>query len=138
MKKACRMKVYPISLSIFCLPEMKQLRKQCFLLFIFSLRILEPWSSFWYWPITEIFFIRALLKNYSVSNKFFLFLLLFLAQQDEQENLKRNSVEEEMLTWQDYKAMPFTQCVSCNWISSPIITLVLTERDSRNFTGRIN
>lgn len=33
--------------------------------------------------------------------------------QDEQDSLRRSkSVGEEMLTWHDYKAMPFTQCVS--------------------------
>lgn len=31
--------------------------------------------------------------------------------QDEQDSLRSYS-EEDMLTWQDYKAMPFTQCVS--------------------------
>lgn len=31
--------------------------------------------------------------------------------QDEQDSLRTNS-REEFLTWQDYKAMPFTQCVS--------------------------
>lgn len=31
--------------------------------------------------------------------------------QDEQDSLRTNS-GEEFLTWQDYKAMPFTQCVS--------------------------
>lgn len=32
-------------------------------------------------------------------------------EQDEQDSLRSNS-GEEFLTWQDYKAMPFTQCVS--------------------------
>lgn len=33
--------------------------------------------------------------------------------QDEQDSLRRRrSVGEEMLTWHDYKAMSFTQCVS--------------------------
>jgi len=31
--------------------------------------------------------------------------------QDEQDSLRTKSAEES-LTWQDYKAMPFTQCVS--------------------------
>lgn len=38
---------------------------------------------------------------------------MLLIKQAEQESLRSSSSEEEeMLTWQDYKAMPFTQCVS--------------------------
>lgn len=33
-------------------------------------------------------------------------------EQVEQERFRNSSGGEEMLTWQDYKAMPFTQCVS--------------------------
>ncbi|XP_020537210.1 abietadienol/abietadienal oxidase isoform X2 [Jatropha curcas] len=35
----------------------------------------------------------------------------YTAMKDEQDNLGTNCVGDELLTWQDYKAMPFTQCV---------------------------
>ncbi|KAH9725046.1 cytochrome P450 superfamily protein [Citrus sinensis] len=65
------------------------------------------------------FIINLLFAGNETTAKTMLFAIYFLTQNpramkqllDEQENLKRNSVEEEMLTWQDYKAMPFTQCV---------------------------
>jgi len=38
-------------------------------------------------------------------------LTKFSLGQDEHGSLRRNS-GDELLTWQDYKAMPFTQCVS--------------------------
>jgi hypothetical protein len=34
-----------------------------------------------------------------------------MPEQDEQDSLKRRCNGEELLTWQDYKAMSFTQCV---------------------------
>lgn len=43
-----------------------------------------------------------------------------LFEQEEQEGLKRHNADEaEMLTWQDYKAMPFTQCVSHSYCFFP-------------------
>jgi cytochrome P450 len=34
-----------------------------------------------------------------------------MSEQDEQESLRSWSNGDELLTWQDYKAMSFTQCV---------------------------
>ncbi|KAH9781113.1 cytochrome P450 superfamily protein [Citrus sinensis] len=65
------------------------------------------------------FIINLLFAGNETTAKTMLFAVYFLTQNpramkqllEEQESLKRNSLEEEMLTWQDYKAMPFTQCV---------------------------
>ncbi|KAF7820282.1 abietadienol/abietadienal oxidase [Senna tora] len=65
------------------------------------------------------FIINLLFAGNETTTKTMLFAVYFLTHcpkaltqlLDEQESLKSNCGEEEMLTWQDYKAMPFTQCV---------------------------
>ncbi|OMO52703.1 Cytochrome P450, partial [Corchorus capsularis] len=64
------------------------------------------------------FFINLLFAGNETTAKTMLFAVYFLTHNpraltqllDEQINVKRNSVQE-FLTWQDYKAMSFTQCV---------------------------
>ncbi|XP_030472408.2 cytochrome P450 720B2 [Syzygium oleosum] len=66
------------------------------------------------------FVINLIFAGNETTSKTMLFAVYFLTQcpralkelQEEQEGLKRHNADEaEMLTWQDYKAMPFTQCV---------------------------
>ncbi|KAL6183388.1 hypothetical protein ACLB2K_044799 [Fragaria x ananassa] len=66
------------------------------------------------------FIINLLFAGNETTAKTMLFAIYFLTQcpramqqlLDEQDSLRRSkSVGEEMLTWHDYKAMPFTQCV---------------------------
>ncbi|XP_062115231.1 abietadienol/abietadienal oxidase [Humulus lupulus] len=65
------------------------------------------------------FIINLLFAGNETTAKTMLFAVYFLTQcptalkqlLDEQESLKSCSNGEEMLTWQDYKAMSFTQCV---------------------------
>ncbi|GAA0144999.1 oxygenase [Lithospermum erythrorhizon] len=66
------------------------------------------------------FIINLLFAGNETTSKTMLFSVYFLTQNpkamkqllDEQCSLKKNnSNDEEMLTWEDYKAMPFTQCV---------------------------
>lgn len=55
-----------------------------------------------------------------VKERPFLERVNLLFEQEEQEGLKRHNADEaEMLTWQDYKAMPFTQCVSHSYCFFP-------------------
>ncbi|XP_061342981.1 abietadienol/abietadienal oxidase [Gastrolobium bilobum] len=64
------------------------------------------------------FIINLLFAGNETTTKTMLFAIYFLTQcpramkqlLDEQDSLRSNS-GEEFLTWQDYKAMPFTQCV---------------------------
>ncbi|XP_054788801.1 abietadienol/abietadienal oxidase isoform X3 [Prosopis cineraria] len=64
------------------------------------------------------FIINLLFAGNETTTKTMLFAVYFLTHcpealkeiLDEQESVRSNS-GEEMLTWQDYKAMPFTQCV---------------------------
>ncbi|KAJ1383013.1 Cytochrome P450 [Sesbania bispinosa] len=64
------------------------------------------------------FIINLLFAGNETTTKTMLFAVYFLTQcpramkqlLDEQDSLRTNS-GEELLTWQDYKAMPFTQCV---------------------------
>ncbi|XP_057446519.1 abietadienol/abietadienal oxidase isoform X2 [Lotus japonicus] len=64
------------------------------------------------------FIINLLFAGNETTTKTMLFAVYFLTQcpramkqlLDEQDSLRSNS-GEEFLTWQDYKAMPFTQCV---------------------------
>ncbi|CAL5184944.1 unnamed protein product [Lathyrus oleraceus] len=64
------------------------------------------------------FIINLLFAGNETTTKTMLFAVYFLTQSpnamkellDEQDSLRTNS-REEFLTWQDYKAMPFTQCV---------------------------
>ncbi|KAK7852758.1 abietadienol/abietadienal oxidase [Quercus suber] len=65
------------------------------------------------------FIINLLFAGNETTAKTMLFAVYFLTHcpkamkqlMDEQDGLRRNSNGEELLTWQDYKAMPFTQCV---------------------------
>ncbi|XP_012079290.1 abietadienol/abietadienal oxidase isoform X1 [Jatropha curcas] len=65
------------------------------------------------------FIINLLFAGNETTTKTMLLAVYFLThcpkalQQilDEQDNLGTNCVGDELLTWQDYKAMPFTQCV---------------------------
>ncbi|XP_042045575.1 abietadienol/abietadienal oxidase-like isoform X2 [Salvia splendens] len=66
------------------------------------------------------FIINLLFAGNETTAKTMLFAVYFLTQcprsmkqmLDEHQSLRSERGEEEMLTWQDYKAMPFTQCVS--------------------------
>nr|XP_016491890.1 PREDICTED: abietadienol/abietadienal oxidase [Nicotiana tabacum] len=71
------------------------------------------------------FIINLLFAGNETTAKTMAFAVYFLTQcpkamkqlQDEQESITRSQkgsfdTEEEMLTWQDYKSMPFTQCVT--------------------------
>lgn len=63
------------------------------------------------------FIINLLFAGNETTAKTMLFAVYFLTQTpaalkqllEEQDGLKKNN--DEMLTWEDYKAMPFTQCV---------------------------
>ncbi|KAL1541899.1 abietadienol/abietadienal oxidase-like [Salvia divinorum] len=65
------------------------------------------------------FIINLLFAGNETTAKTMLFAVYFLTQcpramkqmLDEHQSLRSEKGEEEMLTWQDYKAMPFTQCV---------------------------
>ncbi|XP_042013783.1 abietadienol/abietadienal oxidase-like isoform X2 [Salvia splendens] len=65
------------------------------------------------------FIINLLFAGNETTAKTMLFAVYFLTQcpramkqmLDEHQSLRSERGEEEMLTWQDYKAMPFTQCV---------------------------
>ncbi|PON53603.1 Cytochrome P450, E-class, group I [Trema orientale] len=65
------------------------------------------------------FIINLLFAGNETTAKTMLFAVYFLTQcpralkqlLEEQDSLRSCCGEEEMLTWQDYKAMPFTQCV---------------------------
>ncbi|XP_028805602.1 abietadienol/abietadienal oxidase-like [Neltuma alba] len=65
------------------------------------------------------FIINLLFAGNETTTKTMLFAVYFLTHcpkalkqiLDEQESVRSNSGGGEMLTWQDYKAMPFTQCV---------------------------
>ncbi|KAJ4713713.1 Cytochrome P450 family protein [Melia azedarach] len=65
------------------------------------------------------FIINLLFAGNETTAKTMLFAVYFLTQNpramkqllEEHESLGRNSEEEEMLTWQDYKTMSFTHCV---------------------------
>ncbi|KAL3716390.1 hypothetical protein ACJRO7_008055 [Eucalyptus globulus] len=66
------------------------------------------------------FIINLIFAGNETTAKTMLFAIYFLTKcpralkelREEQEGLRgHNAAEAEMLTWQDYKAMPFTQCV---------------------------
>ncbi|XP_075660569.1 abietadienol/abietadienal oxidase [Castanea sativa] len=65
------------------------------------------------------FIINLLFAGNETTAKTMVFAVYFLTHcpkatkqlMDEQDGLRSNSNGEELLTWQDYKAMPFTQCV---------------------------
>ena len=52
-----------------------------------------------------------------------IYITFSVPEQDEQDGLRGNSNGEELLTWQDYKAMPFTQCV-CIYIDTSSIACI--------------